>query len=82
MDGWGNLYVSGWSQGNGIRYDYATIKYDPDGDQLWVTRYDGPANGEDKACAVAVDSLGNLYVTGRSSGNSTFYDYTTVKYIQ
>jgi hypothetical protein len=82
IDGFGNIYVSGWSRGEGIRYDYATVKYDADGNQLWVTRYDGPARGHDKVYAIAVDSVGNTYVTGRSSGNTTYYDYTTIKYIQ
>jgi len=80
IDGFGNLYVSGWSRGDGVRYDYATIKYDSDGNQLWVVRYDGPAGGHDKVYAIAVDSLGATYVTGRSSGITTYYDYTTIKY--
>ena len=82
LDGRGNVYVSGWSEGSGSRYDYATVKYAAAGNQLWVARYDGPANGHDKAYAMALDSLGNLYVTGRSSGEGTFYDYTTIKYTQ
>ncbi len=82
LDSFGNLYVSGWSRGNAIRYDYATLKYDPDGNQLWAMRYDGPARGHDKVYAMAVDSLGNAYVTGKSSGNITFYDYATIKYAQ
>ena len=82
LDGRGNVYVSGWSEGSGSRYDYATVKYAAAGNQLWVARYDGPANGHDKAYAMALDSLGNLYVTGRSSGEGTSYDYTTIKYTQ
>jgi len=82
LDGRGNVYVSGWSEGSGSRYDYATVKYDAAGNQLWVAWYDGPANGHDKAYAMALDSLGNLYVTGRSSGEGTYYDYTTIKYTQ
>jgi hypothetical protein len=82
MDSYGNLYVSGWSRGNGVRYDYTTIKYDADGNQLWAARYDGPASGHDKVYAMAVDGMGNAYVTGRSSGETTYYDYTTIKYSQ
>ncbi len=82
LDGFGNLYVGGWSRGDGVRYDYATIKYDADGNQLWIARYDGPASGHDKVYDIAVNSVGDTYVTGRSSGNTTYYDYTTIKYIQ
>jgi len=45
IDGSGNTYVTGHSQGvdTGIN-DYATIKYDSDGTDAWVTRYDGQAS--------------------------------------
>jgi hypothetical protein len=82
IDSFGNIYASGWSRGDGVRYDFATIKYDADGNQLWTVRYDGPASGHDKVYAIDVDGSGNTYVTGRSSGETTYYDYTTIKYSQ
>jgi len=82
VDAEGNAYVTGYSFGIGTDYDYATIKYDPDGNELWVARYDGPTHGSDFAYAMAVDGAGAVYVTGASSrtGSSGFNDYTTVKY--
>lgn len=80
LDSWGSAYVGGWSQGDKIRYDFATVKYNADGDLLWAARYDGAANGHDKVYSIAVDGSGNSYVTGRSSGKTTYYDYTTIKY--
>src|SRR5262245_8247674 len=76
----GNVYVTGESSGLGTDLDYATIMYDSAGQQQWLARYDGPANSSDRAAAIARDSLGNVYVTGRSLGVGTGYDYATVKY--
>ena len=44
VDHKGNVYVTGKSFGKGTGYDYATIKYDDDGNKEWVKRYNGPAN--------------------------------------
>ncbi len=79
LDDNGNVYVTGESQGGATGYDYATIKYDGSGNQLWTARYNGPANGEDDAYALAVDGSGNVFVTGKSY-NNTNSDYATIKY--
>ncbi|EQB63822.1 MAG: hypothetical protein RBG1_1C00001G1401 [candidate division Zixibacteria bacterium RBG-1] len=80
VDGSGNVYVTGASYGSGTSSDYATIKYAPNGDSLWVRRYNGPGNGYDFATALTVDDSGNVYLTGRSVGSGTSYDYATLKY--
>jgi len=80
VDAAGNVYVAGYSRGTGTRADYATIKYDSDGDQLWLARYDGPVGYDDEASALAVDAAANVYVTGSSYGAGTDYDYATIKY--
>jgi uncharacterized delta-60 repeat protein len=82
-DAAGNVYVTGSSEGDGTSADFATIKYAPDGSELWVARYNGPRNSLDSAHALAVDASGNIYVTGesyRAVGEDTFYDCATIKY--
>jgi len=78
IDDLGNVYVTGRSVGAGTSWDYATIKYNTAGDELWVSRYNSTINNEDKPTDIGVDSQGNVYVTGSSIG--TAWDYLTVKY--
>ena len=80
LDSDGNVYVTGGSFGSGPGFDYATVKYDSDGDELWVARYDGSGNSDDRAFAITVDDEGNVYVTGYSYGNGSGQDYVTIKY--
>jgi hypothetical protein len=82
VDGVGNAYVTGTSYGGGGDCcDYATVKYSPTGQQLWVARYSGPENGQDGPSGIAVDGSGNVYVTGTSfDAAGTNSDYATVKY--
>ncbi len=80
VDATGNVYVTGYSSGAGTGADYATVKYDSSGNELWVARYDGPENGGDWANALAVDAAGNVYVTGESAGAEILDDYATIKY--
>jgi len=80
VDGSGNVYVTGESMGSSTDDDYATVKYYPNGDTAWVRRYNGPVNSIDIANAIAVDGLGNVYVTGQSMSTGADYDYATVKY--
>ncbi|MEO0125933.1 MAG: SBBP repeat-containing protein [candidate division WOR-3 bacterium] len=80
VDNSGNVYVTGSSIGSGTNFDFVTIKYNTNGSQLWVARYNGPANGRDYVEAIAVDNSGNVYVTGSSEGSGSNYDYATIKY--
>ncbi len=80
VDDEGNVLVTGSSMGMGTGFDYATIKYDKSGNELWTARYNSPVNEWDRAEAIAVDASGNVYVTGYSPRLKTGYDYATIKY--
>jgi hypothetical protein len=79
VDDNGNVYVTGQSTGEYGHYDYATVKYDTDGNELWDARYEGPW-GDDKATAISVDGNGNSFVTGYSDQLLDNYDVYTIKY--
>ncbi len=79
-DNSGNVYITGYSDGGVTSNDYATIKYNTSGDQLWVARYNGPASDDDAANAIAVDNSGSVFVTGSSRSTLYNYDCATVKY--
>jgi uncharacterized delta-60 repeat protein len=84
LDAANNVYVTGWSYMEpGLECgtpDYVTIKYNNNGVQQWVAKYNGTGNSDDFANALAVDASGNVYVTGSSIGSSTGADIATVKY--
>jgi hypothetical protein len=75
------VYVTGSTCGTATACDYATIKLDPNtGGQVWEMTYDGggATNEVDKAVSVKLDVIGNVYVTGTSTGASD--DIVTIKY--
>ncbi len=82
VDANGNVIVTGLSDGVGSGLDYYTAKYAAaDGALLWEKRSNGPANKEDQANSVAVDSSGNAIVTGFSTDSTGFVgDMHTIKY--
>jgi uncharacterized delta-60 repeat protein len=80
VDGSNNVVGTGQSY-NGTNYDYATIQYSSAGVPLWTNRFNGPGNSIDGAYAVAVGRSGNVIVTGGSTGSSSGYDFTTIKYV-
>ena len=86
VDPAGNVYVTGQSMGiendTLVSYDYATVKYNPAGQQQWAARYSFIPGLPDQAVAIAVDSGGSVYVTGESvdSLHNILSDIATIKY--
>jgi len=87
VDEAGNVFVTGKSfigGGGSSNYDYLTVKFSPNGNQIWQARYNNDPEGptQDEAYAIAVDPYGNSYVTGVSSKSHLYNNegFATVKY--
>ncbi|WP_197076789.1 cadherin-like domain-containing protein [Hymenobacter terrenus] len=84
LDAAGNVYVTGISYRAGMANssEFATIKYSPTGQQLWVARYNTPGNTYNEGRIIAVDPAGNAYVSGyiQYEDGTTASGYVTVKY--
>lgn len=77
----GNIFLAGSTVDVGNDQDILVVKLNPNGDTVWTNRYDGPAaGGVDVAQAIALDNLGNVYVTGFAKFISTATDLVTIKY--
>jgi hypothetical protein len=79
VDNAGNVVITGSDvSGGGPASVYSTVKYNAAGVQQWARNDNGPANAGDQAYDVAVDTSGNVYVTGQVSNAA--YDVYTIKY--
>jgi hypothetical protein len=80
IDSDGFIIVTGYINSYQTGADICVIKYNPYGDTLWVRPFPGPGVSEDKAYAITVDDLDNIYITGITSGLNNHSDIITLKY--
>ena len=83
LDQSGNVFVTGYTHGGVFGKDFCTIKYNSNGDQIWVRNFAGAGSledSDDEGKAIAADNDGAVIVTGISNGSGTGYDFFTVKY--
>jgi len=76
VDSMGNVYVTGYTTNRRNPtwgYMYVTIAYDSSGTRKWIAEYDQENNESGRD--IALDSMGNVYVTGYSAD-----DYATIAY--
>ncbi len=78
VDSSGNVYVAASASNQPNTLFCATIKYNASGEEQWVAEYHGGANA-DYPAAIAIDKVGNAYVTGTSQ-TCPGSDYLTLKY--
>jgi hypothetical protein len=64
VDDSGNIYVTATSENQDGTDVSAAVKYDADGNQLWVTLFQDTNNPVDLAWKIAVDKAENVYIAG------------------
>ncbi len=67
-DAYGNVFITGQTDGATYSGDMITAKYNSSGVLQWTRKYVGNASVEDAGKGLALDSAGNIYVAGRISG--------------
>lgn len=84
LDSSGSAYVTGASTNpnNSTTTNITTVKYDTNGNQKWVDRYQGPLNGDDTGIGIAYLALGKLAATGYGAAGSTGDGWLTIGYTQ
>jgi hypothetical protein len=80
VDAAGGVYATGFSYGQ--NYDWATLKFAPDGTQQWLRRHSGPGWGDDRPADMVLAPGGNLVITGfsKNTGDNLTNDAETLSY--
>ena len=85
LDSAGNIFVTGWSNGNGTGYDILTMRLDPaNGNTVWSKRYDGAAHSTDVSYSLALGKIqapggDGVFVSG-ASFNGARYNVAVLGY--
>ncbi len=80
VDNAGNFYLTGTGYKADTKDDIITIKYNAQGDILWLSRFNGPANKNDNPEKLLLDGFGHLYVVGTSYVDSSYTDCVIIRY--
>ena len=73
-------YVTGYISNENTGNDIVLIKYDPEGDTVWMKYYNGTEDSDDEGCAISLGSDGSIYVVGTVRNNFTGRDIIVLKY--
>lgn len=75
----GNSYITGYSLSKVGGYNSLTVSYDWQGNQRWVSEYDGPMHEDDFGTAIAVGKDGSCFVGGYSKTDRDGATYLSIK---
>ncbi len=75
-----NVYAAGYVNNSGTYTDYFLMKISPAGHTIWSKTYNGAINNNDQLISLAVDDVGNAYVTGSVNNTGNNFDCVTIKY--
>lgn len=80
-----NILITGYQRGNATGTDMATLKFNSNGQLLWVQSYLSNINTDqtDRGNSLAVDLNCNVYVTGQTDVDASSVNndnYVTIKY--
>ncbi len=81
VDDMNKIYVTGQSNGMGSGPDFATLRYEEDGNMMWEARYTSSGEKSDQAMDLVVDAEGNVFVVGTANLDSVA-GITLIKYDQ
>jgi len=79
FDSKGFIYVMGTASISATYLDFLVIKYNPNGDTVWIRTFDGMNDNVDDATDMVIDKNDNVYLTGLLSRFGTS-DNGTIKY--
>jgi hypothetical protein len=82
LDNSGNIVVTGYVTTAMDSTDYFTIKYNTSGTEQWSILSDGLKHMSDVATSIAIDSTGDIIVSGVSQTADTVFEYRTVKFVE
>jgi hypothetical protein len=74
-----HFYVAGNVEVSGEGRNMKLVKLDDDLSEIWSVEWNGTSNQDDKANGVAVDSNGNVYMTGVTTSADGDTDYALIK---
>ncbi|MFA5012293.1 MAG: SBBP repeat-containing protein [Ignavibacteria bacterium] len=80
VDSKNNVIITGFADNSNTARDIVTIKYNPDGNVIWLRIYDDGVNDFDVGYEMALDKYDNIYIAGLSIKPYTDANMVVVKY--